>query len=261
MSECTLAQSRVTVKGSCQSPASVWKKAGAKTTQVESHMATCVWFIVSYLLVSQARLWLRTTMMTSRGRQLIDGMHGGWSRFRWPGTNYTPDSAHELGLKLSPCMCSHSSCPDWQQTVTNHTATHGLCAMTQISIICSLRLTESLILSTWGAVTFEKPKITPQDANLIVGIREEHKLIQRPEGTLHIKSDWIFVNGMVHLPQEWNFGTPTILPSPATPPSPLTATPEVIFPLMWCHTFNILCIKSSLCVLSALPCFGLILCT
>jgi len=26
-------------------------------------------------------------------------------------------------------------------------------------------------------------------------------------------AELIFVNGMVHLPQEWNFGTPTTLPS------------------------------------------------
>ena len=49
---------------------------------------------------------------------------------------------------------------------------------------------------------------------------------------------YIFVNGVVHLSQEWNFGKATILPLPATPPSPLTATPEVISPLMWCHAFN-----------------------
>ena len=29
------------------------------------------------------------------------------------------DAAHDLGVKLSPCMCSHSSCPDRQQTVAN----------------------------------------------------------------------------------------------------------------------------------------------
>ena len=56
---------------------------------------------------------------------------------------------------------------------------------------------------------------------------------------------------MVHLPQEWNFGIPTTLPSPATPLSPLTATPKAIFPLTWRHTFNIPRIKS-LRVLSAL---------
>ena len=39
------------------------------------------------------------------------------------------------------------------------------------------------------------------------------------------------INGMVHIPHEWNFGTPTTRPSPATQPSPLTATPEAIFRL------------------------------
>ena len=27
---------------------------------------------------------------------------------------HSRDSAHDLGVTLSPCMCSHSSCPDWQ---------------------------------------------------------------------------------------------------------------------------------------------------
>ena len=57
-------------------------------------------------------------------------------------------------------------------------------------------------------------------------------IIHRPEEALEIQPELIFVNGMAHLPQELNFGTPIILPSPATPPSPLTATPEVILPLM-----------------------------
>ena len=54
-------------------------------------------------------------------------------------------------------------------------------------------------------------------------------IIHRPEEALDIRSELIFVNGMVYLPQEWNFGRSTTLPSPATPPSPLTATPEAIF--------------------------------
>ena len=33
---------------------------------------------------------------------------------------------------------------------------------------------------------------------------------------LDIKSDLLFVNDMVHLPQKWNFDTPTILPSPCS---------------------------------------------
>ena len=28
-----------------------------------------------------------------------------------PCTNYTPDSAHDLGVKLSPCLYSHSELP------------------------------------------------------------------------------------------------------------------------------------------------------
>ena len=42
------------------------------------------------------------------------------------------------------------------------------------------------------------------------------------EEELDIQSELMFVNGMVHLPQERNFGTPTSFPSPATPPSPLS---------------------------------------
>ena len=86
-------------------------------------------------------------------------------------------------------------------------------------------------------------------------------IIYRPEEALDIQSELIFINGMVYLdlPQEWNFGIPATLPSPATLLSPLTATPKAIFSLTWRHTFNILHIKS-LCVLSTLPCFRLILC-
>ena len=51
-------------------------------------------------------------------------------------------------------------------------------------------------------------------------------IIHRPDEALEIQSELIFVNGMVHLLHELNFGTPTTLPLPATPPSPLTATPE-----------------------------------
>ena len=42
----------------------------------------------------------------------------------------------------------------------------------------------------------------------------------------NIEYDWVLVNGMVHLPQEWNVGTTKILPSPATQLSHLIATPE-----------------------------------
>ena len=36
-------------------------------------------------------------------------------------------SPHDLGVKLSPCMGSHSNCPDRQQTVINPAAIHVLC--------------------------------------------------------------------------------------------------------------------------------------
>ena len=51
----------------------------------------------------------------------------------------------------------------------------------------------------------------------------------------------------------WYTGT---LPSPATLPSPFTATPELIFPLTRRHMFNI---QSLLRVLSTLPHFRLII--
>ena len=41
------------------------------------------------------------------------------------------------------------------------------------------------------------------------------------------------IQGMVHLHHEWNFGTPTTLPLPATPPSPLTATPKRFSTKLW----------------------------
>ena len=40
--------------------------------------------------------------------------------------------------------------------------------------------------------------------------------IYRSKEALDIQSELIFVNGMVHLPLEQNFGTPTTLPSPTT---------------------------------------------
>ena len=59
--------------------------------------------------------------------------------------------------------------------------------------------------------------------------------MHRPKEALDIQSESIFLNGVVHLPYEWNFGKPTALPSPATPSSPLTATPEA---LTWRHALN-----------------------
>ena len=43
-------------------------------------------------------------------------------------------------------------------------------------------------------------------------------------------------------------GTPTTLPSSATPSSPLTATPEMIFLLTCHHTFNIPMYKIIACI-------------
>ena len=52
----------------------------------------------------------------------------------------------------------------------------------------------------------------------------------------------IWSNSMVHLSHQWHFGTLTTLPSPATPPSSLTATAKVILPLIqytyvWNHCY------------------------
>ena len=75
------------------------------------------------------------------------------------------------------------------------------------------------------------PHYTPRCE--IKDLRNINNLIHRPEEVLDIQSELIFVNGMVHLPQEWNFRTPTTLPSPATPSSSLTATHQAIFPLTY----------------------------
>ena len=71
----------------------------------------------------------------------------------------------------------------------------------------------------------------PKMQNKVPCICSINNTIHRPEEALDIQSEVIFVNGTVHLLQERNFGTPIILPSPATPPSSLTATHEAIFPL------------------------------
>ena len=91
-----------------------------------------------------------------------------------------------------------------------------------------------------------KKTLTPggtQTRNLANGLPYSNQLSYQVtwqlSGWVWVESELIFVNGMVHLPHEWNFGRPTTLPSPATPLSPLTVTPEAIFSRTWCHTFNI----------------------
>ena len=89
-------------------------------------------------------------------------------------------------------------------------------------------------------------------------------VVHRPEEALDIQSDWMFVNGMVHLPQEWSFGTPTSYPSPATLPSPLTPHPSQLCQKAFSRLHDVTCsiclhIKSFLCVLTTPLCFRLII--
>ena len=82
LSMCTLAQSRATVKDYSISV----KKAQSK---VEACMAN---FAADY---SQMACTL-VEITSSKDYVLIKGR----------------DSVHDLGVKLSPCICSHNSCPD-----------------------------------------------------------------------------------------------------------------------------------------------------
>ena len=94
----------------------------------------------------------------------------------------------------------------------------------------SIRKSMCILSQCWGGVSY-----------FVTVLQEtfEIYIIHRPEEALDIQFELIFINGTVHLPQDWNFGIPTTLPSPATPPSPLTATHKAIFSLTWRHTFNI----------------------
>ena len=44
------------------------------------------------------------------------------------------------------------------------------------------------------------------------GSKQYSQLIHRPEEGLDLKSECIEVSAMVHLPQEWNFGSMAFLP-------------------------------------------------
>ena len=80
-----------------------WSKDGSSwSTHGNLHMVYC----------KLSQLWTMTDKLCSR--LLTDSAYSGWGRFR-PCTKYAPEIyvAHDLGGKLSPCMCSHSSCPDW----------------------------------------------------------------------------------------------------------------------------------------------------
>ena len=109
----TLAQSRATVKG----PLSECIVPEAKTTQVEARIAIYVWFTVSYLNYvpwqtnhRQYAWWLKLLQVRAMPKL----------RSR--------NSAHDLDVVYA-YVAIYTSCPDWQQTVTNPAAIHGLRAM------------------------------------------------------------------------------------------------------------------------------------
>ena len=89
-----------------------------KTTEFEAHMASCI-------CLSQLQTTDRQT-----SRQTTYRWYAQWLKLLQVRAMYklcSRDSVHDL---LSPCTCSYSSCPDWQRTVINSVAIHGLCAMT-----------------------------------------------------------------------------------------------------------------------------------
>ena len=95
-----------------------WKKPRAKTTQVEACTATYVRLV--YYKLSQ----LRTMTDKLCSRPLTDGTHGSWGCLSNAHAQTMLIKGRDscswwLGVKFTKCMCNHSSCPDWQQTVTN----------------------------------------------------------------------------------------------------------------------------------------------
>ena len=89
-----------------------------KTTEVEARMATYVWLTMSTMGHE------RQTSRQTTQRQYTQWLKSLWIRamhklcFRY--------SAHDLDVQLSSCRCSHSSCYDCQQTVTNSATFHDM---------------------------------------------------------------------------------------------------------------------------------------
>ena len=96
--------------------------------------------------------------------------------------------------------------------------------------------------------------ITPQRCE----IKDPHKLIHRTEEALDIQSDWVFVDVMVHLPQEWTLVHQQDFIHQLHHPQPSQRHQKGIFTFTWHHVLNMLHIKSLLHVLSAAVCFRLI---
>ena len=58
---------------------------------------------------------------TDDGRPLTGGINLIWAVVDWVASGSRPckntntgNLAHDFGVKLSPCMCSHISCPGWR---------------------------------------------------------------------------------------------------------------------------------------------------
>ena len=90
-----------------------------------------------------------------------------------------------------------------------------------------------------------------------VAVQTRIKLPCRQE-ELDIQPEWIFINGMVHLHQEWNFGTPESFPSPTTYTtlSPRSGTRRDFYTYMASHAQYTKCK-----IIAMLPHFGIIIWT
>ena len=93
-----------------------------KTTEVEARMQLVYVFFISCLNYGLWKANFTVDYLRMVTMQVASGIN-------------SRDSAHNL---LSSCMCSHSSCPDWQQAVTYLVAISVLCAMIIASTMCCL---------------------------------------------------------------------------------------------------------------------------
>ena len=109
---------------------------------------------------------------------------------------------------------------------------------THTAIQISSMMVKDQILSIWDGKHMHMYTSGGRPANILVccaWVRLHHTrhgiIIHRSEKALDIQSDWIFASIIMDLRQEWNLHSPTSLPSPATPPSPLVAAPAGDFPV------------------------------